>query len=144
MRASQIAFVAMAALVADFSGGFVGGFLGALVRSGTLGIALMIPAALGAAHLIGRWVGRRADAPGPHELITGAACYAGICILMGLASQHPVPIAFALVGGGGVGWVLCRAALASRAELQGGKGQDGRAEPRFRRQTGWTGPSQPD
>jgi ribosomal protein L37E len=114
MRASHVALVILACLGSAFSGGLMAGFVGALTGSAALGVFLLsIPSVLIAAHFAGKWIARRKNPPGKRELVAGAVIYILLCILLAFGSKHPAGIVFAVIGGGGIGFLLVRAALAS-------------------------------
>ena len=115
MRLANLCLVAVAALAAAFLGGFCAGFIGVLAGSPVLGAALGLPAMVVAAHLAGRWISRRENAPTKRELIAGTVLYAVMSLLAAISLRQPHVMIFALAGACTNGFVLSRAAVAARA-----------------------------
>jgi hypothetical protein len=110
MRASNVSLVILAAMAAAFAGAFVGTLVGLSLGSRSVGMGLSFACMLGAAHLIGRWVGRRQDAPSRTELLAGAIAYVVLCVVLAVTAQRPTPIAAALIAGSLVAGILSHAA----------------------------------
>lgn len=111
MRASNISLTFVGGLASAFAGAFVGGFAVGLTGNAALALLLLLPAAAGAAHLIGRWIASRANPPSAIELRLGCAFYVGVSAFLGIGSQQGIGLIGFIVSIG-IAWVLHRAAAA--------------------------------
>lgn len=118
MKLANLSLVIAACILSAFGGGFVGGFAGAVLGAAAGGIVSLL-GCLGAAHLVGSWIGRRKDAPSEQELLVGCWAYVLVSVVLAGLSRHPIGIIFALVGGGGVAYLLHRGAIKAIRNLSG-------------------------
>jgi hypothetical protein len=117
MRVANISLVFTGALISVFAGAFAGGLAVGLTGNAALALLLLMPAAAGVAHLIGRWIAGRANPPGTAELKLGCAFYVAVSALLGIGSRHGAGLVGFILSVG-IAWVLYQAA-SKRLNLSG-------------------------
>jgi hypothetical protein len=113
MTAGNVALVVVAEMISAFAGGFFGGFCAAILRVPALALVLLVPGALGAAILAGRWLRRRESAPARTDLWAGSILYMIGAAVVGVASSGYVGAIGALVMASAVAFALMRSSRGS-------------------------------
>ncbi len=64
------------------------------------------PVMMGAAYLVGVWIGKRQGGPNERDVTVGCWTYVVLCIVVARLFQQLSGIIFAIIGGAGVAFLL--------------------------------------